>query len=385
MIASRRTPTRSAARRGAVRTAAATVIAALVTAGCHRTGAGPDGPGRAALDAPARTFANPIVDREAGDPWVVRHAGRYYFTATLDPDGGVWVWESPTLTGLGAPERRVRVWTAPATGPTSRQIWAPELHRLGGRWYLYFTASDGVDAHHRHYVLAARTDDPLGAYEPPARVDPGLEHYAIDGSVLATPDGRLYWMYCTDGPENGVYLAPMRDPAHVDPSAPRVRIVAGSEAWEHGWRRVAGRWTPDAGYWVEAPEALVHGGRVFVAYSAGHTATPHYYLGLVALAPGGDPMDPRAWTKHRAPVLAPYAGTDGRVFTPGHNSFTTSPDGTEDWLVYHAKDEPPDSTGGNERGVRTVRAQRVAWAADGTPSFGHPIPRGVAQRRPSGE
>ncbi len=374
--------------RGAAPLAAslAAPAAAALLAGCAAAGApasAPSAPPAAGgATAGGATFANPIVDREAGDPWVVRHGGRYYFTATLDPDGGVWVWESPTLTGLGAPARRARVWTAPASGPTSRQIWAPELHRLGGRWYLYFTASDGVDANHRHYVLAARTDDPLGPYDPPARVDPEFERYAIDGSVLAMPDGRLYWMYCADGPENGVYVAPMRDPARVEPGAPRVRVVAGSEPWERGWRNVAGRWTRDSAYWVEAPEALVRGGRVFVAYSAGHTATPHYYLGLISLAPGGDPMDARAWTKRRDPVLAPYEGPDGRVYTPGHNGFTTSPDGTEHWLVYHAKDDGPGPSGGNERATRTVRAQRFTWTPDGAPAFGRPIPRRHASRAP---
>ena len=133
----------------------------------------------------------------------------------------------------------------------------PELHRLGGRWYLYVTASDGVDANHRHYVLAARTDDPLGAYDPPARVDPAFERYAIDGSVLRTPDGRLYWMYCAGGPDNGVYIARMLSPTRVDSASPRVRLVRGTEPWEHEWIARGGTWVRGERYWVEAPEALV--------------------------------------------------------------------------------------------------------------------------------
>lgn len=326
----------------------------------------------------AATFTNPIVaSQDAGDPWVIHHDGAYYFTATLAPDAGLWVWKSSTLSGLDS-GRKVQVWAAPPSGAMSRQIWAPELHFLDGKWYLYFTASDGVDANHRHYVLEAATDDPQGPYKQPVRVDPAFERYAIDGSVLRMPDGRLYFMYAA----GGLFVAPMSGPTHV--SGPGVRIAEGSEPWEHGWRRVDGRWVQDAGYWIEAPQAIVHAGRVFIVYSAGHTATPNYYLGLLALA-GSDPLDPRAWHKQRDPLFGPYDGPDGRVYTPGHNSFTRSPDGREDWLVYHARDEPPDSSGGNGFGRRTVRIQPFTWNPDHTPNLGHPIPSGVRLRKPSGE
>ena len=322
------------------------------------------------------TFTNPIVrSQAAGDPWVIRSGDAYFFTATLAPDSGLSVWQSRTLTGLDS-GTKVRVWQAPRDGPLSRQIWAPELHRLRGRWYLYFTASDGVDSNHRHYVLAARTDDPQGAYDPPVRVDAAFEHYAIDGSVLEMPDGRLYFMYCA----GGVFIAPMSDPMHV--SGAGVQIIRGSEEWEHEWRFTNGSWVKGAGYWVEAPEALIHDGRVFIVYSAGHTATPHYYLGLLTLT-GSDPLDPAAWTKRRDPIFAPYEGDDGKVFTPGHNSFTTSPDGRESWIVYHARDIP--FADGTPAGFRTVRAQRFTWDADGSPRLGHPVPSGIPLRKPSGE
>ena len=43
-----------------------------------------------------------------------------------------------------------------------RQLWAPELHQIGDRWYVYYTASDGQNENHRMYVLEA--DHPLGPY-----------------------------------------------------------------------------------------------------------------------------------------------------------------------------------------------------------------------------
>jgi len=127
---------------------------------------------------------------------------------------------------------------------------------------------------------------------------------------------------------------------------------------------------------------LLHDGHVFVIYSAGHTATPHYYLGLLTLT-GSDPLDAASWTKRREPLFAPYEGADGKVFTPGHNSFTRSPDDREDWIVYHARDIPFED--GSPAGLRTVRAQRFTWAADGSPELGHPVPSGILLRKPSGE
>jgi GH43 family beta-xylosidase len=272
----------------------------------------------------------------------------------------LWVWKSRTLTGIDK-GRKVKVWTAPPSGPQSRQIWAPELHRLRGRWYLYYTASDGEDRNHRHYVLEADTDDPQGKYTDRGWVDPDLDHYAIDGSVLEMPGGRLFWLYTT----GALWIAPMTTPARAD-GAKRVQIARADQPWEKGW--------------VEAPQPLVKNRRVFVVYSAGHSGTPHYVLGLLTLARGGDPLDPRAWTKHPDPVFAPYEGPDGRVYTTGHNSFTRSPDNKEDWLIYHAKNE---ATGGFAN--RTARAQPFSWNPDGTPNFGRPIPAGVPLPLPSGE
>jgi GH43 family beta-xylosidase len=324
--------------------------------------------------AMSTTFTNPVLpDREAGDPFVVFHEGAYYLTATFDPNGGVWVYRSNRLSDWRGAERK-KVWTADSSGPRSAMIWAPELHPLNGRWYLYFTASDQVDANHRHYVLEA--DHPMGPYRDLGRVHLAHERYSIDGSVLQLADGRLFWMYA----DSGLWIAPMSSPAKA--IGPGVRIVQGEHDWERGWHQVDGRWQVQAkDYWIEAPQPLRHGGRDFVVYSAGHTAAV-YYLGLLELT-GKDPMDPKSWTKHPRPVFSPEPSPGGGapgVFVPGHNSFTKSPDGSEDWLVYHAKDSAENDARG-----RTMRIQRFTWAADGKPDFGRAIPAGVPQRKPSGE
>ncbi|OAH09854.1 extracellular exo-alpha-(1-_5)-L-arabinofuranosidase precursor [Streptomyces jeddahensis] len=61
---------------------------------------------------------------------------------------------------------------------------------------------------------------------------------------------------------------------------------------------------------------------------------------------GSDPLNPAAWTKKPSPVFR--RDDAAGVYGPGHNGFFTSPDGTENWIVYHANDSTTDRCG-NER------------------------------------
>lgn len=308
--------------------------------------------------AEKRRFCNPLLPDNAPDPWAVFHGGNYYLTYTIGDRLDVLAAGDLSRIAEG---QRVTVWRAPASGPRSAMIWAPELHRIDGRWYLYYTACDGSDANHRHYVLRSASDDPLGSYEDCGRVDPFHEAYAIDGSVLQMPDGMLYFMYCS---YEGVRIAPMESPLQT--AGPGQVFICADQPWEVArYDRVHG--------WVEAPQALWHDGQLFVVYSAGHTGTRDYCLGLMRYL-GGDPLRSDAWDKHTSPVFSSSPGAYG----PGHCSFVRSPDGYEDWIVYHAKPVA-------ERGwLRTARAQPFRWHQDGTPDFGAPVATALPLSVPSG-
>lgn len=83
-------------------------------------------------------FVNPIG--EGADPWVVRdpNAERYLWCFSQG-NRAISVHTSDSLTSLG--EKHI-VWEAPESGPYSREVWAPELHWIQGRWHIYFAASD---------------------------------------------------------------------------------------------------------------------------------------------------------------------------------------------------------------------------------------------------
>lgn len=115
------------------------------------------------------TFTNPILS-DGADPWVVRHDdGFYYYTQTTGND--ITLWRTRDIADLEHAERKV-VWMPPQGAVNGSHIWAPELHRLDGRWYIYFAASAGDMARQRMYVLQSEGDDPFGSYAFPQDTAP---------------------------------------------------------------------------------------------------------------------------------------------------------------------------------------------------------------------
>ncbi len=136
----------------------------------------------------------------------------------------------------------------------------------------------------------------------------------------------------------------------------------------------------DASVFVnEGPEILQHGDRLFLVYSASACWTDYYELGMLTATSGSNLLDPKSWKKSSHPVFqqAPEAG----VYDTGHNSLFKSPDGKEDWILYHANSEPHQGCGNH----RSPRVQPFRWNPDGTPNFGKPLPVNEPIRRPSGK
>jgi GH43 family beta-xylosidase len=321
--------------------------------------------------AEVETFTNPIAP--GADPWVVRHGGFYYWCAS-ENDLAVVVYRTERLTQRG--EKTV-VWRAPETGPYCGEIWAPELHRLDGTWYILVAASNGKNETHRMIVLEAVGDEPTDGFRFKSELYTGDEiatgrnnRWAIDGTILEHKGERyLLWSgWADERDEQWLYIARMANPWTV--SSNRVRLCANDDyPWERVDETVASRGLN------EAPQVLVRGGRVFVVFSASASWATSYKLGLLELIPGGDPMDPRAWRKQASPVLQATEATWG----VGHCGFTQSPDGREDWLVFHAKLER------RHNWKRAVHVQRFAWDDTGAPVFGAPVAAGRPLAVPGGE
>jgi GH43 family beta-xylosidase len=330
------------------------------------------------LASPRRTFQNPLLP-SGPDPWITYHEGFYYYTHTLGDRIDLWKTRNPV--DLAHAERRT-IWRPPATGPYSKQIWAPEIHRLCGKWYVYFAADDGRNENHRLWVLESGASDPLdGTWELKGKVTDPDDRWAIDGTVFEHR-GQLYlvwsgWEGAVNGQQN-LYIARLKDPWTVD--GRRVKISEPTYDWERvgeveNWRE---RGEPPRIFVNEGPEALRRGERIFIIYSASACWTDQYCLGMLMTSTEANLLDPRSWKKHPAPVFrqSPKNG----VYAPGHNSFFKSPDGREDWILYHANSAPGQGCGNR----RAPRAQPFGWSREGLPEFGEPLPTQVRLPVPSG-
>ncbi|MFE6195183.1 family 43 glycosylhydrolase [Streptomyces sp. NPDC057838] len=312
--------------------------------------------------ASAASFANPVKSVKGADPWISYHDGNYYLVTTSWTDV-ITIRKSTTLAGLStAPS--VQVWKGDAASRCCN-IWAPELHFLNGRWYLYYVAGQNVSDYNptqRSHVLESAGSDPMGPYTYKGQLS---SVWMLDPSVLNV-NGRLYMLgsAITGGTQNLV-IAPMSNPYTV--SGSYSTISTPTYAWER-----------QGGTVNEGAEVLQRGGRTFLIYSASGCWTPDYTLGQLELT-GSDPLAASSWTKKSTPVFQ-RSDANG-VYGPGHNGFFTSPDGRENWIVYHANDAASE---GCDNG-RTTRAQKFTWNADGTPDFGTPVRLGASLPGPSGE
>lgn len=253
----------------------------LALAGCQAPAASDDDAG----------FANPLV-RQRADPHVTLHPdGWYYLTATVPEYDRIELRRARSLAELGKAEARV-VWRKHASGEMGAHIWAPELHRIDGKWYLYFSAGRADKVWEiRLYVLENSAENPFeGEWIERGQLKTGWESFALDATTFAHRGQRyLSWTQVAPDGSKGtnIYLARMDGPLAI--RQPAVLLTRP----EHAWERI--------GHWVnEAPAVLVKHGRVLMTYSASATDA-NYALGLLWAQEDADLLDPAAWTKSPQP------------------------------------------------------------------------------------
>lgn len=263
------------------------------------------------------------------DPYIIKHKGMYYRVFVMD-EARVCMASAETLDGLKDAKIKT-VFTPPEGSAYSKQMWAPELHIINGKCYIYVAADDGYNPNHRMYVLSNGTDNPLDIYEMKGKITDDTDKWAIDGTLIKY-HGKTYYIWAGwEGDENicqNIYIAEMESPCRL--KSKRVLISTPELDWEKQGT------TGEVGspFINEGPFPFVHNDKLYIFYSASACWVENYCIALLSLE-GDDPLNPDAWVKGDKPILS----CNDTVKGAGHCSLFT--DEGETYVTFHAweKDE----------------------------------------------
>lgn len=306
---------------------------------------------------------NEVWIQKRADPYVYKHTdGTYYFTASLPDYDGIALRKADKLFDLkDAPEKMI--WKKHDKGIMSFHVWAPELHFLFGKWYIYFAAGDVDDIWAiRPYVLECQGDDPFNdewiekGMMQCSDEDPfSFRAFSLDGTVLEN-HGEYYFIWAEKvgvGKQiSNLYIARMESATKLS----TVQVLLTTP--DYDWERV--------GFWVnEGPGFIKHDGKIYMTYSASETGVA-YCVGMLYADENADLLDPKSWTKSRMPVLK--TSENLKIYGPGHNSFTVNDEG-EPVMIYHARTEAEIIGDPLYNPNRHAMVMKVKWKDSGEPEF----------------
>lgn len=322
------------------------------------------------------SYTNPFI-LERADPYITKGPdGYYYFTASypmksdIDPEGydRVILRRSRTLSGLAHAEE-ITIWKASDTSKTHRFIWAPEIHFIGGVWYVFYAGSE--DATNRwafdcHVLMCDNIDPYIGNWSEKGKFQSLPEDafsftgFSLDMTYFEAA-GRSYVIWAQHNEEkiSCLYIG------EVDPQKPwkLISLPMLLSKPEYDWEKV--RYAVN-----EGPAVLQHEEKLFVCFSASGTG-PEYCVGALEADITSNLLNPFSWKKYEQPLLTSADLTD--EYGPGHNSFTKDENGN-DIFVYHARSrecyEGTCSYAGNDPlydPCRHARLHIVMWTKEGLP------------------
>ncbi len=279
-----------------------------------------------------------IFIKDRADPFVIKgNDGYYYFTASYpmygkdDTEGydRIILRRAKTIDGLADAEEKV-IWHEKNSDSSFRFIWAPEIHKIGGKWYVLFAASGSannvwdIDCH----IIMCNGDNPYNDEWIDKGKFIGCDDFSFNGFSLDMTyfecNGKHYVAWAQNGGNSNVYLATINPDEPWKTTCPAVMLTKP----EYDWERVN---IPVN----EGPAAMIHNGKIYLAFSASATG-PEYCIGLMYADKKSDLTDITNWTKLDTPLLT--SADLEEEYGPGHNSFVKDENG--DWVfVYHSRDE----------------------------------------------
>lgn len=289
------------------------------------------------------SFTNPVWDRNFPDPFIAQEGDTFYAFATQNSSAGFQIMSSQDLVewkhlgGVNVPE-----WS-------DGQLWAPEVTKWKGKWYMFFSARD-KEAHKRDLGVSV-ADDIRGPYKFLAKLvlgtseNPGKDdNGAIDATVFIER-GKPYLLYIREAPPRAVKMVEL---------TPDLTKTVGEAKVLIGVDRPVERGI------LDAPTLIKHDGSYWLFYSSG------WFQSLKRDACY------QVWAAKSSSLKGPYTKSDepllktreGETYSPGHQNVFKLPSG-EWWMAYHAWNALNDPRYGSNPNGRTLRLDRLRWTKSG--------------------
>lgn len=279
-------------------------------------------------------YDEPIDSLNGGDPFIVEDGDDCYYTYTLG--NRIEIFKVNSFKDLTVTDRKV-VYRSGNNG-IKGQIWAPEIHKIGNRWYIVSCAvfdknavprgkmpeADEYDGHSDYYrygfVLESENEDIFSDYTFKGILSPdGLNN--IDGTYLKK-DGKLYYIsssYHNVG-HQCIYISEMENPYTLKEGSSEM-LSEPEYKWEKtGWKV------------NEGPAVLYNGDNIHIVYSASGYSSGGYTLGMLTFK-GYNVMKKGDWDKCSTRLTFNRASKS--IYNAGHCSFLYRENGNI-YMVYHA-------------------------------------------------
>ncbi len=282
-----------------------------------------------------KNYINPFIEQRA-DPFITKAPdGTYYFTASYPAFGDelhgydrIILRKSNTVEGLRTAEE-LTVWHAHNNGLMSRHIWAPEIHFIGGIWYIFFAAATSENKWDiKPYVLRCKEKDPytknweeLGVVQKTAEDEISFRCFSLDMTYF-THNGRHYLIWAQIEGCSSLFMAETTEETPWKLKTAPILLSSPEYDWEKVIHKVN-----------EGAAVLKTDNKIYIFFSASGTGA-EYCIGRLEADADSNLMNPESWRKLPHPVLSTndLHGEAG----PGHNSFVTDENG-DLLLVYHAR------------------------------------------------
>lgn len=269
------------------------------------------------------TFLNPILSGDRPDPSILKDGDDYYMThSSFDAYPGLLIWQSRDLVNWQP--------VGPALVTNVGSVWAPDLVKHKGRYYIYFP---GVGPYRSNYVVWA--DDIRGPWSPPidlklARIDPG---HAVG------PDGKRY-LFLSAG-----FLVQLADDG--------LSVIGEPKKVYDGWK-YPDDWVVET-FAQEGPKILRRGDYYYMVLAEGGTAGPP--TGHMIVAARSRTIEGSWENSPYNPVVRTQSSGE-RWWSKGHGTLVEDAAGKW-WMVYHAYENGFYTLG------RQTLLEPVEWTKDG--------------------